>query len=268
MLLGVQVPGFPGLVGGLVNMSCLGESPHPHHHHHPAHHAGPHIIHPGHHPRLPTRVTTGEEGQSPGHSPSDRRRTSPEPHHHPHPQRSDRYAPIKRLALVQIHPPRNPDKPLTPFGISDILTARVPKRKADDRMNGDFLEARKDMGQPAGSHCKAGLAPDAPGCINLGHSPGSIVRPWADSSSAGLGRGSPVSSRDESESEDEEIEVDDDPQATKSKLTQSNSQSPLDALLQMTSKTFDGMDASSMHSDGEYSYYQFQNQKIIIKISG
>ena len=33
----------------------------------------------------------------------------------------DSYEPIKRLAMVQIQPPRNPSKPFTSFGIKDIL---------------------------------------------------------------------------------------------------------------------------------------------------
>ena len=114
----------------------------------------------------------------------------------------DRYEPIKRLALVQIQPPRNPNKPITPFGISDILHGTVGRKGAES--------------------CRG------------------IVRPWDDDSQ------SRASSADDIEDDEQDIDVEDvkPPKGN-------NGKSPLDALLQMTSKTFDGLDTS--HSvDGEF----------------
>ncbi|XP_059169120.1 transcription factor LBX1-like [Physella acuta] len=45
----------------------------------------------------------------------------------------DNYEPIKRLAMVQIQPPRNPCKPFTSFCIKDILGA--PNAGAEDKHN-------------------------------------------------------------------------------------------------------------------------------------
>ena len=279
------MPGFPVGFGGMINMSMVDSmgqlhhaGPHPHHAtsvvtgapgpHHPAH--PHHHQHHPHHPRLHAARASpaADDARSPGHSPRSpglpggappsQAPSQPTPtstsmgggggHGAP---RSDRYAPYNRLAQVQIHPPRNPNKPLTPFSISDILTGRAAaaaaqRRKAAQQDGGE--KADRGGGRAAGG--APGAAPPQPANINyLG--PLSIVRPWADASPANR-LGSPVSDRcDESEEDsEEEIEVDDDPNQIKIKLKVNSAQSPLDALLQMTSKTFDGMDASAAQSDG------------------
>ena len=67
-------------------------------------------------------------------------------------QPRDNYEPIKRLAMVQIQPPRNPSKPFTSFGIKDILgpihppgnhdtpTKEKKLRDTEDGDNGQSLE--------------------------------------------------------------------------------------------------------------------------------
>lgn len=80
-------------------------------------------------------------------------------------------------------------------------------------------------------------------------SPGSFVRPWADSPPP---RSESCSSdqRDDADDDvdDEEISVDDEPKV----VPKGNSVSPLDALLQMTSKTFDGQDSQNSGGDGKF----------------
>ena len=256
MLLGVRVPHSVGSTN-FVAMSCV-ESPH----------------HGGSHPRLHPRQA-GEEvrplaASSPLHH---RQASSPthhhhnhhrhhQHHHHHHHHRNDRYAPIKRLALVQIHPPRNPNKPLTPFSISDILTGRANRGKSDrERQDGHRGRDDRDKQRPAAVNNHAAANPGQ-GNVTLGM--GAIVRPWADSLSA-VGRHSSVGSEQEESGseEDEEIEVDDDPDTVK-KFSADSSQSPLDALLQMTSKTFDGMDAASQHSEGKWFHHKTAPSKHLL----
>ncbi len=131
--------------------------------------------------------------------------------------RGDRYEPIKRLALVQIQPPRNPNKPLTPFSIQDILSQSRSHAHNNKLDNDGPSDARSTL---------------------------SFIRPWADSPP-------PRSSTSSSEfDEDEEIQVEDDPP----KVFGPHDSSPLDALLQMTSKTFEGLDAHQTNADGKWSF--------------
>ena len=176
---------------------------------------------------------------------------------------SDRYAPIKRLAMVQIHPPRNPNKPLTPFSISDILDKETSlKRKRDE--DNEPKEKKEQKKSPAvdpriahlsqmnlrAAHAAglaaAGLAHQAAAAAVAAATGGHFVRPWASSSSP------PPSSDANSEvDEDQEIEVDD--PSSKSQA-QGEKKSPLDALLQMTSKTFDGVDGQGKFDQGRHLY--------------
>ena len=125
------------------------------------------------------------------------RRPSPHRHHnHPRPSptpspRNDQYEPFKRLAEVQL--PRNPNKPLTNFSITDILNGEVTPKK--------------------------------------------IVRPWDDDQSSRA-----TSSGDDN---DEEIDVEETRPPSKKGV------SPLDALFQMTSKTFDGQNSDGGQGTGE-----------------
>ena len=72
-------------------------------------------------------------------------------HRHMHALTSgtDRYANLKKLAMVQINPPRNPNKPLTPFSISDILEKdnNSAKRKRNDQDN-DVKEKNEKRRSP------------------------------------------------------------------------------------------------------------------------
>ena len=176
---------------------------------------------------------------------------------------TDRYASLKRLAMVQIHPPRNPNKPLTPFSISDILEKdNSAKRKRNDQDN-EVKEKNEKRRSPGGGDPRiahlsqmnlraahaaglaaAGLAHQAAAAAVAAATGGHFVRPWASSSSP------PPSSEASSEvDEDQEIEVDD---PSNKPQAQGEKKSPLDALLQMTSKTFDGLDGQGKFDQGKH----------------
>ncbi|VDI73041.1 transcription factor LBX1-like [Mytilus galloprovincialis] len=117
----------------------------------------------------------------------------------------DQYEPIRKLAMVQIHPPRNPNKPFTSFCIKDILSSNnVSHHQRNFHFNN---------------------------CANS-----RIVRPWDIRSSSG--RDSELSS----DAEDEEINVDDDEPVHQ--INKSNKVSPLDALMEMANKTFEGLETA------------------------
>lgn len=115
----------------------------------------------------------------------------------------DKYEPIRKLAMVQIQPPRNPNKPFTSFCIKDILSPNNVSHHRNFHFNN---------------------------CPNS-----RIVRPWDIRSSPG--RDSDLSS----DAEDEEINVDDDEPVHPIK---SNKVSPLDALMEMANKTFEGLETA------------------------
>ena len=147
--------------------------------------------------------------------------------------RADRYAPIKRLALVQLHPPRPPNKPLTSFFIADILNGRSQRSVRNTTSDADHV----------GPHHRQHPHPVAVG-VGVG---AGIVRPWADS---------PPPTSEESQSDvdadddvDVEIDVVDTPRRVGAPTTNSGKPSPLDALLQMTNKTFAGLDPNSHNPD-------------------
>ena len=90
----------------------------------------------------------------------------------------------------------------------------------------------------------AGLAHQAAAAAVAAATGGHFVRPWASSSSP------PPSSEASSEvDEDQEIEVDD---PSNKPQAQGEKKSPLDALLQMTSKTFDGLDGQGKFDQGKH----------------
>ena len=134
---------------------------------------------------------------------------------------ADQYEPIKRrLALLRLQPPRNPNKPPTPFLIRDILNGRVGKRRR---------------------HCEAAT-------------PAVIVRPWLETPCSPGSRGGSAGSvsddideyDDDEDDEDEEIEVEE------KKPPANQSVSPLDALLKMATKTFDTLKSHEEQQQGRY----------------
>ena len=230
---------------------------------------------PGHLPHHPADVAASISGSiSLAHAGSfttsaSQQQISPQTHHrhmHTLTAGTDRYAPIKRLAMVQIHPPRNPNKPLTPFSISDILdkeaasaTAKRQRKNKDDGPR-EKKEQRKSPagGDPRIAHLSqmnlraahaaglaaAGLAHQAAHAAAVAAATGGhFVRPWASSSSP------PPSSEASSDvDEDKEIEVD---EPISKPQQQGEKTSPLDAVLQMTSKTFDGLDGQGKFDQGK-----------------
>lgn len=133
---------------------------------------------------------------------------------------ADQYEPIKRLALLRLQPPRNPNKPPTPFLIRDILNGRVGKRR---RQCGPVGAAPRDV----------------------------IVRPWLETPMSPCGRGGSAGSvsddiDDDYDEDDEEIEVEE------KKPPANQSVSPLDALLQMATKTFDGLKSHETQPNGKH----------------
>lgn len=134
------------------------------------------------------------------------------------------YDGIKKLASIQVFPPRNPNKPLTPFSIKDILTGNRGSDKPAD-------------------HHRA------------------FVRPW-DSVSTNSTSSGQSSGRDDNEEDedDDDIEIDIVNTVT---VKDKNKPSPLDALLKMTSKTFEGLDPHGNPREGNYINLHFKfNSKI------
>ena len=119
----------------------------------------------------------------------------------------DQYEALRKLAMVQVGPPRNPNKPFTSFSISDILggnnnQALPNRRQAQRNLNNNNNHVR------------------------------SIVRPWDPRNSPG---------RDsECSSDEEEINVEDDEPS----LPLIQNDSPLDALMKMANKTFEGLETA------------------------
>ena len=145
----------------------------------------------------------------------------------------DRYGPIKKLALVQIQPPRQPNRPLTSFFISDILSNKCGGRK---RAHSDSVNINNNSLNHNHHHNH-----------NNNHNHHNhhrhIVRPWDCDS----GKDSSIEDDDDEDDDDEEIDVEDIKPATSDK----KSVSPLSALLQMTNKTFEGLDTKG-NGDGRY----------------
>ncbi|ELU03843.1 hypothetical protein CAPTEDRAFT_209539 [Capitella teleta] len=141
-----------------------------------------------------------------------------------------RYESLQRLALVQLHPPRNPNKPLTPFSITDILDGRAQPSRSSPTSLSHSPPSRRT---PYDGRLPVRPVPQTP--------PKTFLRPWATSSPEGRTE----DEMDDDDLEDEEIEVDDEKPPKSSSKT-----SPLDALFQMTSKTFDSRDGRLHPLDG------------------
>ncbi|XP_069139061.1 transcription factor LBX1-like [Argopecten irradians] len=121
----------------------------------------------------------------------------------------DQYEPIRKLAMVQLQPPRNPNKPFTSFAIKDILGS---SNNNNNNNNNNIHHRNLHLNNAINSR---------------------IVRPWDTRSSPG--RDSELSS----DAEEEEINVDDDDQIPSLKTV-----SPLDALMEMANKTFEGLETA------------------------
>ncbi|KAL3863184.1 hypothetical protein ACJMK2_004951 [Sinanodonta woodiana] len=130
--------------------------------------------------------------------------TSPNGYYHDSDGR-DLYEPFHKLAKVQIQPPRNPNKPPTSFRIRDILGI-------DDSRNNH-------------RHGNEGVAVVP-----------RIVRPWDVSPCSGR------DSENSSDLEDREINVEDDTPPKTDK--HDKDVSPLDALMGMTNKIFEGLETT------------------------
>lgn len=118
----------------------------------------------------------------------------------------DQYEALRKLAMVQVGPPRNPNKPFTSFSISDILGGN--NNNANRRH-----QAQRNLN-------------------NNNNNVRSIVRPWDSRHSPG---------RDsECSSDEEEINVEDDEPS----LPLLQNDSPLDALMKMANKTFEGLETA------------------------
>lgn len=117
----------------------------------------------------------------------------------------DQYEPIRKLAMVQLQPPRNPNKPFTSFAIKDIL--------GSSKNNNNNVHRNLHFNN----------------VINNAR----IVRPWDT-------RSRPVHDSElSSDAEEEEINVDDDDHMPMIKTV-----SPLDALMEMANKTFEGLETA------------------------
>ncbi|XP_060069539.1 transcription factor LBX1-like [Ylistrum balloti] len=121
----------------------------------------------------------------------------------------DQYEPIRKLAMVQLQPPRNPNKPFTSFAIKDILGS---SNNNNNNTNSNVQHRNLHFNNAINSR---------------------IVRPWDNRSSPG--RDSELSS----DAEEEEINVDDDDHIPSLKTV-----SPLDALMEMANKTFEGLETA------------------------
>lgn len=161
----------------------------------------------------------------------------------------DIYGPIHKLAMVRITPGRCPEQPPTSFSIKDILGAHLNPLSRQVLSAVAFTRAlpRARIGIHRPNHIRNDVT--------------KIVRPW-DSVSTQVypaHRLSSLSSREissrglstqiiESDSDsEEEIVVDDD--VTSRKTSFLTSVSPLDALLEMTSKTFRGLEHDDDRGD-------------------
>lgn len=172
---------------------------------------------------------------------------------------SDKYEPIRKLSMVQVQPPRNPNKPFTSFGINDILQSNgcrtgpqqnhrhLHKHSAEKHMNN--VQPRHSISKQdncrstraAPRHAQSLHRQNQHNNINdhiAAATSSRIVRPW-DASPA-HGRNSEASS----DADDEEINVDDDEEDPTTVSLSLKDVSPLDALMEMANKTFQGLETS------------------------
>ena len=136
-----------------------------------------------------------------------------------------RYDPILRLAQVQ---PQS--KPLRSFFIADILSARGSEPRT--------------------------YAVTTPTPVAGPRMTGVIKRPWDDShSSRSGGYSTDVEDDEEVDDDEEEEEISVDDEKGPSLLTTKSVVCPLDALLKMTSKTFDSQDKSTSENGRKFFFY-------------
>lgn len=174
---------------------------------------------------------------------------------------TDKYEPIRKLSMVQVQPPRNPNKPFTSFGINDILNSNgcktntqqgqhhSSKNTFDKQLNNIHSRhslAKQDSARhrrtPVSRHPQPQQKTNQQN-LNNNHqiaaaASARIVRPWDASPTPG--RNSEASS----EADEEEINVDDDVEEPTGASLSLKDVSPLDALMEMANKTFQGLETS------------------------
>ena len=151
----------------------------------------------------------------------------------------DKYEPIRRLSMVQLHPPRNPDKPFTSFGIKDILesngrTNMLPHKHSHShqRSLNSVRQNHRNIRVERVEHVTR------------------IVRPWDSSPTPGR------NSENSSDADDEEINVEDDDDDERPLAASAlKDVSPLDALMEMANKTFQGLETSEAAGRTKLSIY-------------
>ncbi|XP_064603484.1 homeobox protein MOX-2-like [Liolophura sinensis] len=185
------------------------------------------------------------------------------------------YAPIHKLAMVRLEPPRNPDRPFTSFSIKDILGHHRSHTKTSFRSsllshvpasllsavchrsttNGSSQNSRGFSSRrlyrshrlhrscPRSNHSTS-QNEQRQSNHPLGQNVAKIVRPWDNDQKGDIisTSSSDIEVEDEDDNE-EEIHVDEEP------LPLDKSVSPLDALMEMATKTFDGLDGSDSSDD-------------------
>ncbi|XP_060598513.1 transcription factor LBX1-like [Ruditapes philippinarum] len=173
---------------------------------------------------------------------------------------SDKYEPLRKLSMVQVQPPRNPNKPFTSFGINDILSPtngckssvhhQNPRHsnKNSSEKNLSNVHSRHSLSKHDNSRTTRTPVPrhghhkhrtNQPSNPQVGLAASSrIVRPWDASPTPG--RNSEASS----EADEEEINVDDDEEEPSGTSLSLKDVSPLDALMEMANKTFQGLETS------------------------
>jgi len=197
---------------------------------------------------------------------------------------ADKYESLRKLTMVPLQPPRNPNKPFTSFRINDILSptsnergsepppTRRPNRPASVRHKPESASPKSDHdavhNRKIHSHTNrahhgilrhhhSARPSDNTKSINNNlhhynhaeHNRGQggnvrIVRPWDASPSPGR------TSEASSDADDEEIDVVDDDEEEEvadprpSRGAGLKGVSPLDALMEMANKTFQGLETS------------------------
>lgn len=175
---------------------------------------------------------------------------------------SDKYEPIRKLSMVQVQPPRNPNKPFTSFGINDILNSNGCKasvqhgqhhssKKSSEKHLNNIHSRHSLVKQDISKHRRTPVSRHGQPQIRTNQqnhnnnqiaaaaaAAARIVRPW--DSSPTPGRNSEASS----EADEEEINVDDDVEEPTGTSLSLKDVSPLDALMEMANKTFQGLETS------------------------
>lgn len=188
---------------------------------------------------------------------------------------SDKFESLRKLSMVQVQPPRNPNKPFTSFGINDILSPtngckssvqhqsprssnKTPSDRHLNNIHSRHSLSKHDSSRnsrtpvPRHGHPIHRTNPQNNPQVGVAAS-SRIVRPWDASPTPG--RNSEASS----EADEEEINVDDDEEEPSGTPLSLKDVSPLDALMEMANKTFQGLETSEaagknyLNSDKIYS---------------